>query len=127
MTTPFGTYHEDALGWPSVEFKDLYQERCYVQMSSIVGGYPDALQRPGTSALWLGMREVTAQVMAKDAAKVGVVTDQTVGWVPFPIPPEVMVTTSMHLSREQVEGLRDRLTEWLQTGQWSRGPVEGER
>lgn len=100
-------------GWPRINFVDAYDTPCYVQVSSIVGDYPDAEDRPGTSALWLGVQGVQAQVMARDAAKVGVQTEKTTGWVDFPIPPQVLITRQMHLNREQVAALRDRLTEWL--------------
>jgi hypothetical protein len=118
-----GVATKTSRGFPCVEFHDHYGEACTLTASSIVLNYDDAIDRPGTSALWLGVRGVKAQVLARDAARVGIATDATVGWVAYPIPPQVLVTTQMHLSREQAQGLRDRLTQWLETGEFT--SVEG--
>ena len=115
----FGTYAENSRGWPRIEFEDHYGKKCSLQLSSIVLDYEDSFERPGTSAVWLGISGAEAMVMARDAASVGINPMTDVGWVPYPIPKEVQVTTRMHLNREQVAGLRDRLTEWLETGQLS--------
>ena len=115
----FGTYAKGSRGWPRIDFQDSYGKQCSMQLSSVIGDYEDAFERPGTSAVWLGISEVEAQVMARDAASVGINPMTDVGWVPYPIPKEVLVTTRMHLNREQVAGLRDRLTEWLETGHLS--------
>lgn len=38
-----------------IEFKDYYDKECSVQVSSvIIEKYPDAFEKPGTSALWIG-------------------------------------------------------------------------
>lgn len=115
----FGTYAKNSRGWPRIDFEDAYDQQCSLQLSSVVYDYEDALEKPGTSAVWLGLSNVRAQVMARDAASVGVSASTDVGWVDYPIPDQVQVWTRMHLNREQVAGLRDRLTEWLETGQLS--------
>lgn len=56
---------------------DAHEARI-VQQSSFIGNYTDALERPGTSALWIGRDH--------------------------------------RLNREEVAELRDRLSEWLETG-----------
>ena len=106
-------------GFPRVLFNDSYDERCILACSSIVGDYEDSMERPGTSAVWLGLQRPSAKVMARDAAKVGVKTEETVGWVDYPIPEGVMVSAEMHLNREQVAGLVKRLQEWLDAGTFS--------
>jgi len=112
----FGVAATGPCGFPSVVFEDSYSEKCRLSCSSVIGDYEDSMNRPGTSAVWLGLREVAARVMARDAAKVGVATDRTTGWVAYPIPNEVLVSVDMHLDRGQVAGLIDRLQQWLETG-----------
>jgi hypothetical protein len=73
-------------------------------------------QTPGTSALWMGTNDANPLVMHRDAASVGVQTDKTEGWVPYPIPEEVQLNTRMHLHRKQVAALIQHLQSWLDTG-----------
>ena len=100
-----GKRNDGPRGFPRVEFKDAYDQACFLQSSSVIYDYDDAMERPGTSALWLGLKNTRAEVMARNAAQVGVATDTDIGWVKFPIPDQVMVWTQMHLNREQVAGL----------------------
>jgi hypothetical protein len=112
-------------GFAGVLFSDSYGEECRLTQSSIIGGYKDSYQRPGTSAVWLGVKAVRPQILAKDAAKHGIaVPNPPVGWVDFPVPPEVLLSGSMHLNREQVAGLIQRLQSWLDTGTFERDPRE---
>jgi hypothetical protein len=57
--------------------------------------------------------------MAADAAKHGIHTTETTGWVEYPIPPDVVLYTQMHLGRGQVAELIRLLQHWLETGQLS--------
>ena len=95
-------------GFPLVEFKDSYGEQCSLQASSLA-----KYAQPGVSAIWLGIDGVHAEVIHSDAAKVGIKTNQKCGWVPYPIPDEVSVTTRMHLERDAVEALVNHLCAWL--------------
>lgn len=114
----FGHYAETASGWPRIDFEDAYKNKCTLGLSSVVLDYEMAAERPGTSAVWLGLSgDVKAKVLARDAASVGIHAETDVGWVDYPIPEKVLIPTCMHLNREQAAGLRDRLTEWLETGQ----------
>lgn len=106
-------------GFTEVAFCDSYDTQCRVSSSSVIFDYPDAPRRPGSSALWLGVAKVKAQVMARDAMEVGVLTKETTGWVDYPLPEQVLVSGSMHLNREQVAGLVARLQEWLDKGEFS--------
>lgn len=76
-------------------FEDLYNDRCSIQESSLA-------DQP---AIWLGIVDANPQVMAKDAHRLGVPTTEVNGWIPYPIPEEVLLTTRMHLSREQAKDL----------------------
>lgn len=108
---PIGKVKRTARGFPLVEFKDHYDQPCSLQASSLA-----IYQQPGTSAVWLGVNDPSPKVMARDAASVGVNTTETCGWVPYPIPKEVQISTRMHLNRQQVAGLIVRLQRWLETG-----------
>ena len=95
-------------GFAVVEFKDIYGHACSLQVSSLAD----------RAALWLGVDDVEPKVMAVNAAKIGVKTDETCGWVKYPVPEEVMFTSRMHLDRKQVEALIDHLQQWLRTGEF---------
>ena len=103
-------------GFPKVSFADAYGHESSIQASSAIGDYDDSFDRPGSSYIWLGLEGVKAQVMARDAHKVGVTTAETTGWVDYPIPDDVSIWTRMHLNREQVAGLIGRLQQWLAQG-----------
>lgn len=103
-------------GFPLVEFKDFYGEDCSLQCSSIILNGENSFDHPGTSAVWLGIDDPKPQVLASQAASVGVKTEKITGWVDYPLPEEVHLPGRMHLNREQVQGLVVRLQEWLATG-----------
>ena len=94
--------------FPLVEFRDYYDKPCSLQASSLA-----ICQRPGTSAVWLGVDDAQPRVLASQAATVGIETTETTGWVPFQIPAEVSLSTRMHLDREQVKALIGHLQFWL--------------
>jgi hypothetical protein len=54
--------------------------------------------------------------MARDAASVGVKTTETTGWVPYPLPDCVQISTRMHLTRAQVKKLLPVLQQFVETG-----------
>lgn len=70
----------------------------------------------GASLDALRMSPITRMVLASEAASVGIETDQTTGWVPYPIPNQVSLYTRMHLSEDGVRGLIAHLQSWLDTG-----------
>jgi len=75
-------------GFDITNFKDLYDNDCSLQESSL------ATQ----AAIWLGISRPTPKIMASQAKQFGVETDETTGWVEYPIPEEVLISTRMHLS-----------------------------
>lgn len=103
MPLPEATTNER--GFEIIRFDDRYGKQCSAQISSLATEY----------ALWIGIDDAEPKVMARDAAKVGVKTDAVVGWVDYPIPPEVLLHTRMHLSKPLVEGLVEILQRWLRT------------
>lgn len=110
---PLGPQLATERGFPIVRFKDYGGNDCSIQCSSLWLGY-----ECGTSALWLGTDDAKPQVLWSDAARAGVPTNQKCGWVPFPLPEGVRISTRMHLDREQVAGLCAHLMQWLETGQF---------
>lgn len=91
-----------------MNFKDHYGVPCSLQASSLA-----IYCKPGTSAVWLGCDDAQPKIMASDAARLGIKTDAPCGWIPYPIPDEVLLSTRMHLNREQVAGLIAHLQSWL--------------
>lgn len=94
-------------GFALGEFKDMYGAKCSIQKSSLATA----------DAIWLGVDNADPKVMASDAARLGIKTEETTGWVPYPIPEEVLLSTRMHLSREQVADLLPILTRFVDTGE----------
>ena len=94
-------------GFPICEFIDRYGAKCSIQKSSLATEH----------AIWLGVDDADPQVMASQAANVGVETDETTGWVPYPIPKEVLLSTRMHLTQDQVKELLPLLERFANTGQ----------
>lgn len=100
-------------GFQIIEFKDRYGVKCQLQQSSLADFEP-----PGSSAVWLGVADAKPQIMASDAIKLGLKTKETTGWVPFPIPDDVLLTTRMHLDLEQAKWLVKELQHWIENGKF---------
>jgi hypothetical protein len=105
MNKHIGKLTKTNRGFPRREFKDHYDTPCHLQISSIATEH----------CLWLGLDEANPMVMATDAASVGVKTDETTGWVKYPLPEKVFISTCMHLSVSQVKHLTTTLQHWLKT------------
>ena len=67
--------------------------------------------------LWLGVDNANPLIMAVDARRLGMPTDQYVGWVPYPVPKEVLMHTRMHLNQKQVKELLPLLKHFAKHGQ----------
>ena len=93
-------------GFSIIYFKDGNDKECQLQCSSAIGDYEDSFGRPGTSFVWLGLENADPKILSEK------------GWVSYPIHKDVLLNTRMHLNREQVENLIDRLNEWLEKGKW---------
>jgi hypothetical protein len=110
-----------ARGFDVVTFHDANGHECSLQQSSAIRSYPNSWDRPGSSCIWLGVDDAKPQILASDARRLGY-GDEGNGWVPYHVPEGVLLTTRMHLDRDQAAMLRDLLTCWLETGAF--GPVE---
>lgn len=93
-------------------FKDSYGHSCSLQKSSAASD----------DYVWLGLDEPEPKIMASNALKMGrtdLLTpgEPVVGWVTWPLPEEVFISTRMHLSREQVKALLPALQHFVETGE----------
>ncbi len=107
-TVGLGAVERTSRGFEIVNFTDHYGTKCSLQASSLA-----IYQKPGTSAIWLGVDDPQPKCLHGDAAALGVKTDATCGWVDVPLSDKIMLTTRMHLNREQVEALIPMLQSWL--------------
>jgi hypothetical protein len=93
-------------GFAHNTFVDYYGNKCSIQKSSLATD----------DAIWFGIDDAKPEVMAIDAAELGIKTNETTGWVPYPIPDNVSLHTRMHLTRDQVEQLLPILKRFVDTG-----------
>lgn len=98
---------ETSRGFAIGEFVDLYGVKCSIQKSSLATD----------DAIWLGVDDPDPKVLASQAKSLGLLTTETTGWTPYPIPNEVLITTRMHLNRKQVEELLPILQKFVDTGE----------
>ena len=96
-----------ARGFANISFEDRYGLKCSIQKSSLAT----------EDAIWIGVDDPEPCVLASDAKSVGVETSKTTGWVPYPIPSQVLLKTRMHLTREQVMELLPILQNFVDTGE----------
>jgi hypothetical protein len=94
-------------GFSIGEFTDFYDYPCSIQKSSLAT----------EDAIWLGIDNPNPQIMASVAGQYGIETTETTGWVPYPIPSSVSLSTRMHLTRDQVESLIPVLQQFVDTGE----------
>jgi len=113
-------------GFEVAEFLDAYGVQCSIQQSSAAAEDEDGdLRAPGTSFLWLGVDDIQPRILATQAKALGVETDQETGWIEYPLPPEVMTASRMHLSRDQVTDLVKHMLDWLQYDSLKGAPDDG--
>ena len=106
-------------GFEIVKVTDAYGVECSIQQSSACADTDDAYNRPGNSYLWVGVDDPEPKVMRSQAESVGLKVpdgEEVSGWMPYPIPEQVLLSTRMHLNKDQVLGLVQRLQAWLKTG-----------
>lgn len=100
-------YRTTARGFALYEFQDRNGEKCSLQKSSIAT----------EDCIWLGIDDANPVIMASDVRKLGLALAEANGWVPYPIPPEVLLSTRMHLTRKQVKALLPILKHFAKTGE----------
>jgi len=94
-------------GFEYIDFEDSYNNNCSIQKSSLAD----------EDTIWFGINNIEPKIMAQDAKKVGIKTEQEVGWIEYPIPKEVFINTRMHLNQEQVKELIPILQKFVETGE----------
>jgi len=97
-------------GFKFGEFYDQYNNKCSIQQSSIAD----------EPCIWLGVDDANPQILASKAKQFGLETEETTGWIPYPVPKDVLLSTRMHLSEENVKMLVGALQNWLDTGNFSK-------
>jgi len=97
-------------GFEYLEFTDHHGAICSIQTSSCAC----------CDALWIGPDNPDPKIMASQAARLGVKTVENTGWIPYPLPQDVMCTTRMLVQREQVKQIVEALSHWLKTGNLKR-------
>jgi len=93
-------------GFAVLRFADCHGAACSLQKSSLAS----------EDAVWFGPDDAEPRVLASQAAELGVQTTDRVGWVPYPVPDAVIMTTRMHLTRGQVAALLPYLQRFAETG-----------
>lgn len=123
-----GEHKKTDRGFTLVQFKDKNGRQCSLQQSSAIGNYDDSLDNPGSSFVWLGVDDANPQIMKSRAKELGLAIPpgDVCGWIPYPIPEAVQLSTRMHLNREHAKWLIGRLQQWLTTGDfYSSVPDDG--
>ena len=88
-------------GFALIEFSDRKQNECSIQKSSLAT----------EDAIWMGINNANPQIMASSVVEGGV------GWVSYPLPEGVNLTTRMELTQEQVRELLPILEHFIETGE----------
>lgn len=94
-------------GFEIGEFTDRYGQRCSIQKSSLAT----------EDAIWFGLDDADPQIMASDAIRLGIPTEENCGWIKFEIPKEVLISTRMHLTQDMVKELLPILQRFAETGE----------
>ena len=102
-------------GFGKVLFQDYYESKCSMQVSSV-----------GTNeCVWLGIEEAEPKILATDAIRLGLIKEEDAphnpfgepcGWIDYPIPKEVLLSTRMHLTSAQAKQLGLQLLKFAFTG-----------
>ena len=87
-------------GFRLLKFKDRYDHECSIQKSSLAT----------EDAIWMGIDDANPRILASK------VTEGGTGWARYPLPDDMMLTTRMHLTRDQVAELLPILQEFAATG-----------
>lgn len=87
-------------GFKIFEFEDRYGSKCSLQESSLADD----------PAVWFGVDDANPKIMASKTTQGGT------GWIPFLIPKDVLLTTRMHLTQNQVCELLPALGHFVRTG-----------
>lgn len=90
-------------GFQQLVFTDRNGQECSLQESSLAT----------EEAIWLGINDANPIIMASKVSS----EDDCSGWVKYPIHPDVLLHTRMHLTRKQVQELLPHLVKFAETGE----------
>ena len=93
-------------GFDVAIFTDMYDKECTIQKSSLATA----------DAIWVGIANPEPRIKAIDARRLGIDTNEEVGWVDYYIPDEVLISTQMHLDQDQAKELIKVLEKFVETG-----------
>ena len=102
-------------GFDVIEFQDRNDVECSLQKSSLAT----------EDCIWIGVNDANPRIMASDVIKLGEFNRKNVfeyrqtGWVKYHVPDSVLMSTRMHLTREQVKALLPILEKFVETGELS--------
>jgi hypothetical protein len=94
-------------GFAHGSFTDLYGVKCSIQKSSLAT----------KDAIWFGVDDANPQIMCSDAKRLGLPTVDDRGWQNYNLPEEVLITTRMHLTQEQVKEMLPILAYFAKHGE----------
>ena len=89
------TFNKTSRGFSFWEFKDAYKMKCSIQKSSLAT----------EDAIWFGVDDTQPRVMIPGK-----------GWTPYEIPEEVLISSRMHLTQDQVKDILPILEHFAKTG-----------
>lgn len=116
---PLGNATYTGRGFPLITFTDTYGATCSLQESSAcVCENEDGTVDDPLGWLWLGVDDAKPQILKTKARAMGLPLPpgECTGWMPYPVPEDVMMSTRMYLNEQQVRGLIARLQFWLDKG-----------
>ncbi len=93
-------------GFVLYSFTDRYGSECSIQESSL------ATER----AVWLGVDDPSPKILASRARALGIKCTEMNGWVPYPMPADVSISTRMHLIVDQARELLPLLSHFVDHG-----------
>ncbi len=100
---PFHFGHTER-GFPVITFQDRYNVECSIQRSSLAF----------ENAVWFGVDEPDPRILIPFRPGL---PPEVRGWMPYPLPENVHITTRMHITKEQMQALLPILTHFAQTGE----------
>lgn len=95
-----------ARGFAIIKFIDRYGVKCSLQKSSLAS----------EDAIWFGVDDPEPKMLATDAHKLGIETEETCGWIPYGLPEELQLATRMHLTQAQLRMLLPHLLIFAEAG-----------
>jgi hypothetical protein len=123
-TELFGETTTTSRGFGLVKFRDEYNTECSLQISSrAVCENKDGTVDDPLGWIWLGIDNPEPQILKSKARTLGLkIPDdgEYGGWMPYPLPDDVYISTRMHLNEKQVRGLITRLQIWLDSGDFEK-------